>query len=152
MYYCLDVKESMRRRLDRSRHQAGLDGCVWRAGAIWRVTEREVMRSITESAGSRCMDGVKTAKEFWWRCAYGAHPFSSRTRRLRRKRPMVLYRRRYGRAGGCQIKETKPVEGHEIDKKEQREMERGRNPSGPVFTGDEKAETSPAGGAGFVFS
>ena len=60
MDYCLVVKESMRRRLDRSRHQASLNGCVWRAGAIWRVTEREVMRSITESEGSQSMDGVKT--------------------------------------------------------------------------------------------
>ena len=38
---------------------------------------------------------------FWWRCAWGTHPFSSRTRWLRPKRPMVLYWRRYGRAGGC---------------------------------------------------
>ena len=42
-------------------------------------------------------------KEIQWRCAYGAHPFSSRTRWLRRKRPMVLYWRRYGRVGGCWI-------------------------------------------------
>ena len=38
-----------------------------------------------------------------WRCAYGTHPFSSRTRWLRRKRPMVLCWRRHGRAGGCWI-------------------------------------------------
>lgn len=41
---------------------------------------------------------------FWWRCACGKHPFPSRTRRLRPKRPMVLHWRRCGRAGGCQIK------------------------------------------------
>ena len=41
---------------------------------------------------------------FWWRCACGKHPFPSRTRRLRRKRPMVLHWRRCGRAGGRQIK------------------------------------------------
>ena len=46
---------------------------------------------------------VMITKYFWWRCAYGKHPFSSRTRWLRRKRPMVLCWRRYGRAGGCQI-------------------------------------------------
>ena len=40
---------------------------------------------------------------FWWRCAYGTHPFSSRTRWLRPKRPMILYWRRYGKAGGCRI-------------------------------------------------
>ena len=39
----------------------------------------------------------------WW-CAYGRHPYPSRTRRLRRKRPMVLHWRRCGRAGGRQIK------------------------------------------------
>ena len=43
------------------------------------------------------------SRNFWWRCAWGTHPFSSRTRWLRPKRPMVLYWRRYGRAGGCQI-------------------------------------------------
>ena len=45
---------------------------------------------------------VKQKLIFWWRCAYGKHPFSFRTRWLRRKRPMVLYWRRYGRVGGCQ--------------------------------------------------
>ena len=43
-------------------------------------------------------------RNFWWRCGQGKHPFPSRTRRLRRKRPMVLHWRRCGRAGGCQIK------------------------------------------------
>ena len=47
--------------------------------------------------------GVKQLEILWWRCAYGTHPFPSRTRRLRHKRPMVLCWRRYGRAGGCQI-------------------------------------------------
>ena len=36
------------------------------------------------------------------RCAWGTHPFPSRTRRLRPKRPMVLHWRRCGRVGGCQ--------------------------------------------------
>ena len=40
---------------------------------------------------------------FWWRCVRGTHPFPSRTRWLRPGRPMVLYWRRYGRVGGCQI-------------------------------------------------
>ena len=40
---------------------------------------------------------------FWCRCARGTHPFSSRTRRLRPGRPMVLCWRRHGRAGGRQI-------------------------------------------------
>ena len=33
----------------------------------------------------------------------GKHPYTSRTRRLSLKRPMILYWRRYGKAGGCQI-------------------------------------------------
>ena len=73
--------------------------------SIWRVTEREVFRRNTESGGQSEHGRSKktTQKNFWWRCAYGTHPFSSRTRWLRHKRPMVLYWRRYGRAGGCQI-------------------------------------------------
>ena len=50
------------------------------------------------------------SRNFWWRCAWGTHPFSSRTRWLRPKRPMVLYWRRYGRAGGCQISFKKIAE------------------------------------------
>ena len=42
-------------------------------------------------------------RDLWCRCAYGTHPFPSRTRWLRHKRPMVLCWRRHGRAGGCQI-------------------------------------------------
>ena len=47
---------------------------------------------------------TKASRRFRWRCARGEHPFSSRTRRLRLKRPMVLHWRRCGRAGGCRIK------------------------------------------------
>ena len=36
-----------------------------------------------------------------WRCAYGKHPYPSRTRWLRRKRPRILCRGRHGKAGGC---------------------------------------------------
>ena len=43
-------------------------------------------------------------KIFWWRCAWGKHPYPSRTRWLRPRRPMVLCWRRHGRAGGCRIK------------------------------------------------
>ena len=43
------------------------------------------------------------SRNFWWRCAWGKHPYTSRTRWLSLKRPMILYRRRYGKAGGCQI-------------------------------------------------
>ena len=49
------------------------------------------------------MRGSKLNKLFWWRYAQGRHPFSSRTRWLRLKRPMVLCWKRYGRVGGCQI-------------------------------------------------
>ena len=45
-----------------------------------------------------------SAQSFWWRCVSGKHPFTFRTRRLRPRRPRVLYWRRYGRVGGCQIK------------------------------------------------
>ena len=47
--------------------------------------------------------GVKQLEIFRWRCAHGTHPFPSRTRRLRRGRPMVLCWRRHGRVGGCRI-------------------------------------------------
>ena len=40
----------------------------------------------------------------------GTHPFPSRTRRLRPKRPMVLHWRRCGRAGGCQLPNKKTGE------------------------------------------
>ena len=39
----------------------------------------------------------------WCRCVLGIYPFSSRTRWSSPRRPMVLYWRRYGRAGGCHI-------------------------------------------------
>ena len=44
-----------------------------------------------------------SARSFRRRCAWGTHPFPSRTRRLRPKRPMVLHWRRCGRVGGCRI-------------------------------------------------
>ena len=43
-------------------------------------------------------------ESLWWRCAQGKHPFPSRTRWLRPKRPMVLCWRRHGRVGGRQLK------------------------------------------------
>ena len=46
---------------------------------------------------------LKYVNHIWCRCVRGTHPFSSRTRRLRPGRPMVLCRRRHGRAGGRQI-------------------------------------------------
>ena len=69
---------------------------------IRRTAEHEVMREHDRGWGSLSHDGVEH-QNFWWRCAYGEHPYPSRTRRLRHKRPMVLYWRRYGRVGGCQI-------------------------------------------------
>ena len=77
-----------------------------RARGIRKDAEGEEVRRMTLEGNN---------KSFWWRCAYGAHPFSSRTRRLRRKRPMVLCRGRHGRAGGCQIKKgliAQPVRAH----------------------------------------
>ena len=68
----------------RTRREAPLDGISPKCGAF------------------RDCAGSNKVKFVWWRCAQGQHPFSSRTRRLRPVRPMVLYWRRYGRAGGCQ--------------------------------------------------
>ena len=42
-------------------------------------------------------------RNFRCRCAWGKHPSTSRTRWLRPRRPMILYWRRYGKAGGCRI-------------------------------------------------
>ena len=85
MFYCLVimrehlVKQSRRRKLNLVRN-------------VVLLTE-----------GSRISDN----RYFWWRCAWGKHPFPSRTRRLRPRRPMVLHWRRCGRAGGRQIKKIK---------------------------------------------
>ena len=46
-------------------------------------------------------------RDFWRRCVLGEHAYPSRTRGLSLGRPMVLYWRRYGRVGGCQIKKEK---------------------------------------------
>ena len=89
----------------KSRTDACIRDCESTQNDIRRATEHEVMRSITEGEGkASSMTTKNIIKSFWWRCAYGTHPFSSRTRRLRRKRPMVLCWRRHGRVGGCQIK------------------------------------------------
>ena len=99
-------KESMRWIPAGSMSCACTEECRVPEDSIWRVTEREVFRRNTESEGQpeHGRNKKTTQKHFWWRCAYGTHPFSSRTRWLRRKRPMVLHWRRCGRVGGCQIK------------------------------------------------
>ena len=61
-----------------------------------------------------CALTLTEATHFWWRCACGRHPYPYRTRRLRRRRPMVLCRGRHGRAGGCQIKKRSNREEGEI--------------------------------------
>ena len=78
---------------------------MWIYGFGHKVNDRaRVVRKDNESEGIRSEDSVEdNEREIQWRCAYGTHPFSSRTRRLRRKRPMVLCWRRHGRAGGCWI-------------------------------------------------
>ena len=65
--------------------------------------QEKVLRkaSFPRTYSSRCAL-AKASRRFRWRCAQGRHPFSSRTRWLRPKRPMVLCWRRHGRAGGCQ--------------------------------------------------
>ena len=71
--------------------------------AVWLSRPAVLKTGRALRALPRCQEQVMITKYFWWRCAYGKHPFSSRTRWLRRKRPMVLCWRRYGRVGGCQI-------------------------------------------------
>ena len=62
-------------------------------------TPRDFRRQIRGSiAGGRNLTNLN----FWRRYARGKHPYPSRTRWLSPGRPMVLYWRRYGRAGGCQ--------------------------------------------------
>ena len=70
-----------------------------------RLTDRRDFVKIKDLTG-------KIAKDFRWRCAYGTHPFPSRTRWLRHKRPMVLYWKRYGRAGGCRIIKQKKLSNY----------------------------------------
>ena len=60
--------------------------------------------SKREEVGVGCIIQLsRTVKSLRWRCGQGTHPFPSRTRWLRPDRPMVLYWRRYGRAGGCRF-------------------------------------------------
>ena len=47
--------------------------------------------------------GSRITLYFRWRCAWGEHPLTSRTRWLRLRRPTVLGWRRPGRIGGRQI-------------------------------------------------
>ena len=71
------------------------------------VEEREALFNYEGSwstSGKMCER--KLRKNFRWRCVWGTHPFPSRTRWLRLRRPMVLYWRRYGRAGGCRIPQS----------------------------------------------
>ena len=49
------------------------------------------------------MNVHRTFEYFRCRCVWGKHPSTSRTRWLRPRRPMILYWRRYGKAGGCRI-------------------------------------------------
>ena len=74
------------------------------AKADWTNDSSEMKRSGIERVMSTKEQIRMTTLYFWWRCAYGKHPSTSRTRWLRPKRPMILYWRRYGKAGGCQIK------------------------------------------------
>ena len=46
---------------------------------------------------------LRNSIDIRWRCAWGKHPYPSRTRWLSPRRPMVLCWRRHGRAGGCRI-------------------------------------------------
>ena len=53
-----------------------------------------------------------SAQCFRWRCVQGQHPFPSRTRWLRLRRPMILCWRRHGKVGGCRIKKNSIANGY----------------------------------------
>ena len=74
-----------------------------RQSHLYRRQKAERKEDFPASFSSACALATEY-RNFWWRCGQGKHPFPSRTRRLRPKRPMVLHWRRCGRAGGCQIK------------------------------------------------
>ena len=79
----------------------------------WQLRESRSLykrRSLNrvERSETRWHEAVlQITENFWWRCAYGTHPYPSRTRRLSRKRPKVLHWRRCGRIGGRQIKKRR---------------------------------------------
>src|SRR5699024_11027639 len=90
-------------------------------GRLHRTTDStEMKRSGIEGvAGGRY--GVQITKDFRWRCASGKHPYPSRTRRLRLKRPMILCWRRHGKAGGCREPQKKSRgKGDEIERHHRR--------------------------------
>ena len=64
--------------------------------------EPDKIKFLRRIRGSIASGRNLTNLNFWRRYARGKHPYPSRTRWLSPGRPMVLYWRRYGRAGGCQ--------------------------------------------------
>ena len=101
---CITVQLSRsecRRGCGRADSRVYSDRCEDTDDSIGRLDSMSKIRSICEQRKD-CTNGLQgSTKIFRWRCAQGTHPFSSRTRWLRPKRPMVLCWRRYGRAGGC---------------------------------------------------
>ena len=85
--------------------QCGLSGS--RAARL--ATSRRGAERETASIGNeRCAAGKTSpylSRKIYLVCRR-KHPYPSRTRRLRPKRPMVLHWRRCGRAGGCRIMGT----------------------------------------------
>ena len=80
------------------------DGQEVRVGkkVVKSKTEKTVL-AVYKPAGIVCTEDKREKKNII--------RFPSRTRWLRPKRPMVLYWRRYGRAGGCRIyKKQKPLQ------------------------------------------
>ena len=72
---------------------------VIRHASVWRYAYE--CKHSTHCFSDPC--GSKITLYFWWRCAWGEHPLTSRTRWLRLRRPTVLGWRRPGRIGGRQI-------------------------------------------------
>ena len=90
-----------------------------------RVLEREQGKPHSKFVRRQSLYSVST-QCIWWRCAWGTHPFPSRTRRLRPERPMVLHWRRCGRVGGCQ------TESNEMKASQRRSLNPLRSRSRPL--------------------
>ena len=79
-----------------------------RALSVARHARNRLIKTTLRKAGFSRVLPIKgpdllVSRKFRWRCVRGKHPFPSRTRRLRPRRPMVLCWRRHGRVGGCRI-------------------------------------------------
>ena len=67
-------------------------------------TSLALLNSGVQRVAKQLHNGLRAARHFSGGDALrGKHPYTSRTRWLSLKRPMILCWRRYGKVGGCQI-------------------------------------------------